>query len=457
MAATTGLTQDPVRELRTSIGGDVIEPVDGEYDAARRLWNGMIDGRPSIIARCSGAADVVRAIAFAREHALPIAVRGGGHGVAGRATCDNGLVIDLSPMRGIRVDPAARTVRAQAGVLWGELDRETQLFGLATTGGAISTTGIAGLTLAGGFGWLMRTHGMTIDNLASVDLVTADGTTLTVSEDENPDLFWGVRGAGANYGVATSFEYRVHPVGPILLGGMVVHPLENAAAALRFYREFSGAAPDEIGSYAGMLTTPDGMKVLALAAAYFGPLEEGEKALQPLRSFGPPLADLFAPTPYVAHQTIFDASFPFGRRDYEKSTFIHALNDAAIDALIDHMERVPSPYSLIIIEHHGGAVRRVPEDATAFRHRAPEYNVTVPGGWEDPSADDENIAWVRNVVHALAPVSTGTYYANYQADLDRDERVEAAWGANYERLAALKAAYDPQNVFRFNHNITPAA
>jgi FAD/FMN-containing dehydrogenase len=417
----------------------------------------MIDRRLSVIARCSGTADVVRAIAFAREHDLPIAVRGGGHGVAGRATVDNGLVIDLSPMRGIRVDPAARTARAQAGVLWGELDRETQLFGLATTGGAISTTGIAGLTLAGGFGWLMRKHGMTIDNLVSVDLVTADANCLTVSEDENADLFWGVRGAGANFGVVTSFEYRLHPVGPIVLGGMVVHPLESGREALRFYREFSGAAPDEIASYAGLLTTPDGMKVVALAAAYWGPLEEGERALAPLRSFGPPVADLFAPTPYVTHQTLFDAAFPAARRDYEKSTFVDALSDEAIDALVEHMERVPSPYSLVIIEHHGGAVRRVPEDATAFRHRAPEYNITVPGGWEDPSADDENIAWVRDVVHALAPVSTGTYYANYQADLDRDERVEAAWGANYERLATLKAAYDPANVFRLNHNVTPAA
>ncbi|HEX2105245.1 MAG TPA: FAD-binding oxidoreductase [Solirubrobacteraceae bacterium] len=457
MAATTGLTPDPVRELRTSIRGDVIEPVDAEYRAARRLWNGMIDRRPSVIARCSGTADVVRAIAFAREHALPIAVRGGGHGVAGRATCDDGLVIDLSPMRGIRIDPAARTVRAQGGVLWGELDRETQLFGLATTGGAVSTTGIAGLTVTGGFGWLMRRHGMVIDNLVSVDLVTADGTCLTVSEDEHADLFWGMRGAGANFGVVTSFEYRLHPVGPIVLGGMVVHPLENATAALRFYREFSGTAPDEVGSHAGMLTTPDGMKVLALAAAYFGPVDDGERALEPLRSFGPPVADLVAPTPYVTHQTLFDASFPAARRDYEKSTFIDALDDAAIDALVEHMEGVPSPYSLIIIEHHGGALRRVPEDATAFRHRAPEYNVTVPGGWEDPSADDENIAWVRDVVHALAPVSTGTYYANYQAELDRDERVEAAWGANYERLATLKVAYDPANVFRFNHNVTPAA
>jgi FAD/FMN-containing dehydrogenase len=434
----------------------VIEPGDGEYETARRLWNGMIDRRPSIIARCSGTADVVRAIAFAREHDLTIAVRGGGHGVAGRATCDDGLVVDLSPMRGIRVDPSARTARAQAGVLWGELDRETQLFGLATTGGAVSTTGIAGLTLAGGFGWLMRKHGMVIDNLLSVDLVTADGRCVTVSENEHADLFWALRGAGANFGVVTSFEYRLHPVGPMLLGGMVVHPLANARAALELYRRFTAEAPDEVASYAGLLTTPDGMKVLALAAAYIGPVEEGEKALEPLRAFGPPVADLFAPTAYVAHQTLFDASFPAGRRDYEKSTFITDLDETAIEALVGGMECAPSPHSLIIVEHHGGAVRRVPEDATAFRHRAPEYNVTVPGGWAEPSDDDANIAWVRDVVHALGPVSTGTYYANYQAELDRAEPVEAAWGANYARLAALKAEYDPANVFRLNHNIVPA-
>jgi len=456
MAATTGLTPDPVRELRTSLRGDVVEPADGDYDAARRLWNAMIDGRPSVIARCSGTADVVRAIAFAREHDLPIAVRGGGHGVAGRATVDDGLVIDLSPMRGIRVDREARTARAQAGVTWGELDRETQHFGLATTGGAVSTTGIAGLTLAGGFGWLMRKHGMVVDNLVSVDLVTADGACLTVSEDEHPDLFWGIRGAGANFGVVTSFEYRLHPVGPTLLGGMVVHPLETAAAALRFYRDFAATAPDEIASYAGLLTTPDGMKVVALVAAYIGPVDDGERALQPLRAFGPPVADLIAPTPYVTLQTTFDASFPAGRRSYEKSTFVTELGDAAIDALVEEARRVPSMASIIIVEHHGGAIRRVAEDATAFRPRAPEYNVTFPAVWDDPAADAENIAWSLQGVRALAPVSTGTYYANYQAELDREERVEAAWGANYERLRALKADYDPANVFRLNHNVIPA-
>jgi FAD/FMN-containing dehydrogenase len=457
MAATTDLAGDPVRELRTSLRGTVLQPEDAAYETARQLWNRMVDRRPGVIARCSGVADVVRAIAFAREYELPIAVRGGGHGIAGRASCDDGLVIDLSPMKGIRVDPAARTVRAQAGVVWGELDRETQVFGLATTGGVVSTTGIAGLTLGGGFGWLMRKHGMSIDNLLSVDLVSADGRCLTASDEDNPDLFWGVRGAGANFGVITSFEYRLHPVGPMLLGGMVLHPLARAAAGLRFYRDFTRDAPEDLTTYALLLTTPDGMPMLALIAMYIGPVEEGEKALRPLRSFAPSAVDLIAPAPYVMHQTLFDAAFPAGRHYYEKSTFIGELSDEAIQALVTQFERVPSPHSGILIEHHGGAIRRVAEDATAFRHRGPEYNMTAPSGWEDPSETESNIDWSRDVVAAIQPVSTGTYYANYQAEVESEERVRAAWGANYDRLVALKATYDPTNVFRLNHNVLPPA
>jgi FAD/FMN-containing dehydrogenase len=457
MAMPTELARDPVQELRTDLRGAVLAQEDAAYDSARRLWNHMIDRRPSVIAQCAGVTDVVRAIAFAQEYELPIAVRGGGHGVAGRATCDDGLVVDMSAMKGIRVDAAGRTVRAQAGALWGELDRETQLFGLATTGGAVSTTGIAGLTLAGGFGWLMRTHGMVVDNLLSVDLVTADGRCLTVSADEHPDLFWGVRGAGANFGVVTSFEYRLHPVGPVLLGGMVLHPLAHAAAGLRFYREFTAGAPDELTTYAVLLTTPDGMPMLALVAVYAGGVEEGERLLAPLRSFGPPAVDLIDRAPYTTHQTIFDAAFPAGRHYYERSAFLDALDDASIEAMVGLFEQVPSPHSGILIEHHGGAVRRVAEDATAFRHRGPEYLMTAPSGWEDPAETDLNVAWSRAVVDALSPASTGTYYANYQADVDSEDHVRAAWGANHERLAALKRVYDPANVFRLNHNVRPAA
>jgi FAD/FMN-containing dehydrogenase len=457
VAATTGLAGDPVQELRTSFRGTVLQPEDSAYETARAIWNRLIDKRPSVIARCTGVADVVRAIAFAREYELPIAIRGGGHGVAGRAVCDDGLVVDLSAMKGIRVDPAGQTVRAQAGVLWGELDRETQVFGLATTGGVVSTTGIAGLTLGGGFGWLMRRHGMTIDSLLSVDLVTAEGRALTASAAENPELFWAVRGAGANFGVVTSFEYRVHPVGPILLGGMVLHPLDRAEAGLRFYRDFTRDAPDELTTYAILLTTPEGMPMLALIAVHAGSLDAAEKALRPLRSFGAPAVDLFAPTPYLMLQTLFDAAFPAGRHYYEKSAFLDDLDDGAIQALVGHFERVPSPYTGLLIEHHGGAIRRVPGDATAFRHRGPEYNLTAPSGWADADDTEANILWSRDVVAALQPAATAAYYTNYDADAVDDGRVRAAFGANYDRLAKIKSTYDPLNVFRHNNNIAPSA
>ena len=455
--STTALAGDPVQELRTSFRGTVLQPEDSTYDTARCIWNRLIDKRPSVIARCTGVADVVSAVAFAREYGLPIAVRGGGHGVAGRAVCDDGLVVDLSPMKGIRVDPRDQTVRAQAGVLWGELDRETQVFGLATTGGVVSTTGIAGLTLGGGFGWLMRKHGMTIDNLLSVDVVTADGRCLTASAEQNPDLFWAIRGAGANFGVVTSFEYRLHPVGPILLGGMVLHPLDRAEAGLRFYREFTRDAPEELTTYALLLTTPEGMPMLALIAVHAGSLNAAENALRPLRSFGAPPVDLFAPTPYLMLQTLFDAGSPSGRHYYEKSIFLDDLDDDGIHALVRHFNRVPSPFTGLVIEHHGGAIRRVPEDATAFRHRGPEYNLAAPSGWADVHDTEANICWSRDVVAALAPVPTGAYYANYDADAVDDVRVRAAFGANYDRLAKIKSTYDPYNLFNNNNNIAPSA
>jgi FAD/FMN-containing dehydrogenase len=457
VVATTGLAGDPVQELRTSFRGSVLEPGDSAYDAARGIWNRLIDKRPSVITRCTGVADVVRAVAFAREYELPISIRGGGHGVAGRAVCDDGLVVDLSAMKGTRVDPRGQTVRAQAGVLWGELDREAQVFGLATTGGVVSTTGIAGLTLGGGFGWLMRKHGMTIDNLLSVDLVTADGRCLTASLDEHPDLFWAVRGAGANFGVVTSFEYRLHPVGPILLGGMVLHPLDRAEAGLRFYREFTRDAPDELTTYAILLTTPEGIPMLALIAVHAGSLEDAENALRPLRSFGAPQIDLFAPTPYLILQTLFDAAFPAGRHYYEKSTFLDDLDDDAIHALVRHFERVPSPYTGLLIEHHGGAIRRIPEEATAFRHRGPEYNLTAPSGWADANDTEANIRWSREIVAALQPAASAAYYTNYDGDAVDDVRARAAFGANYDRLARTKSTYDPLNLFRLNSNIAPSA
>lgn len=441
-------------ELRAQVRG-VLAPGDDGYEAARRIWNGMIDRRPAVIARCAGVADVMAAVRFAREEGLPVAVRGGGHGVAGRAVCDDGIVIDLSPMKGIWVDPAARTARAQAGVLWGEFDRETQAFGLATTGGVVSTTGIAGLTLAGGFGWLMRAFGLTIDNLRAVDLVTADGELLRASEREHPDLFWGIRGAGANFGVVTSFEYQLHRLGPTVIGGMVLHPFEQAGSVLRFYREFTADAPDELTTYAGLLTTPDGVKVAGIVVCYAGSLEAGEAAVRPIRSFGTPVADLIGPIPYVAQQTLFTEAWPAGRHYYEKSCFLRDLGDAAIDMLVDGFARVPSPLSMVIIEQHGGAIRRVPEDGTAFPHRAPEYNLILPASWTDPADTAVNVQWTRELYTAMQPFATEGYYINYMADIESEERARAAYGGNYARLAALKATYDPANLFRLNHNIPP--
>jgi FAD/FMN-containing dehydrogenase len=442
-------------ELRQHVGA-VIAPGEDGYEAARRIWNGMIDRHPAAIVRCTGVADVMAAVRCAREHDLPLAVRGGGHGVAGRAVCDDGIVIDLSPMKGIWVDPAACTARAQAGVLWGEFDRETQAFGLATTGGVVSTTGIAGLTLAGGFGWLMRKHGLTIDNLRAVDLVTAEGELLRASADEHPDLFWAVRGAGANFGVVTSFEYQLHPVGPTVIGGMVLHPFEQAGAVLRFFREVTAGAPDELTTYAGLLTSPEGVKLAAIVVCYAGSLTAGEAAVRPIRAFGAPVADLIGPIPYSAQQTLFNEALPAGRQYYEKSCFLRELSDAAIETLVDGFARVPSPSSMVIIEQHGGAIRRVPEDGTAFPHRAPEYNLILSANWADPADTAVNVQWTRDLYTAIQPFATEGYYINYMAEVESAERARAAYGGNYARLAALKATYDPSNLFRFNHNIPPA-
>ncbi len=453
-AESAVVAQTDLAELRTHVR-DVIVPGEDGYEAARRIWNGMIDRRPAVVARCTGVADVMAAVRFAREQSLPLAVRGGGHGVAGRAVCDDGIVIDLSPMKGIWVDPAARTARAQAGVLWGEFDRETQTFGLATTGGVVSTTGIAGLTLAGGFGWLMRAFGLTIDNLRSVDLVTADGELLRASAHEHPDLFWGVRGAGANFGIVTSFEYQLHPLGPTVIGGMVLHPFEQAGAVLRFFREFTAGAPDELTTYAGLLTSPEGAKLAAIIVCYAGPLAAGEVAVRPIRSFGTPVADLIGPIPYSAQQTLFNDALPAGRHYYEKSCFLRDLSDVAIDTLVDGFARVPSPHSKVVIEQHGGAVRRVPEDGTAFPHRAPEYNLILPASWSDPAETAVNVQWSRDLYTAMQPFAAEGYYINYMAEIESEERARAAYGDNYARLAALKTKYDPTNLFRLNHNIPP--
>ncbi|MFL5761410.1 MAG: FAD-binding oxidoreductase [Thermomicrobiales bacterium] len=448
-----------VAALSTGLRGPVVRPGDDGYDAARHVWNGMIDKRPAVIARCAGVADVLAAVAFARDHDLLLAVRGGGHNIAGTGVCDAGLVLDLSPMKGIRVDPGARAVRAEGGVLWQELDSETQAFGLATTGGFISTTGIAGLTLGGGFGWLMRAHGLACDNLISADVVTADGRLVVASAEENPDLFWGLRGGGGNFGVVTSFAYRLHEVGPEVLAGPLFHPLEAARDGLRFLRDATPTMADALSCAAALLTSPEGVPMLGLVPAYIGPIAEGEAAVQPLRAFGSPLADLVAPLPYRTLQQMFDPAFPSGRRSYWKSSFLRGLDDAAIDIMVEHFARVPSPHSAVFLEQFGGAVSRVGSDETAFSHRTAPFNLIVIAGWDDPAQDAANIAWARDLWMAMQPFAAGGVYVNYLGDA-RDEgagRVRDAYGAaKYDRLTALKATYDPTNLFRVNQNIAPA-
>jgi FAD/FMN-containing dehydrogenase len=451
--------------LRVGVRGPVILPADPGYDEARAIWNGAIDRHPGCIACCTGVADVVAAVGFARERELLVAVRSGGHGVGGHSLCEGGLVIDLSPMKGIRVDPVARTARAEAGVLWGELDRETQLHGLATVGGIVTHTGIAGLTLGGGLGWLMRKHGATVDNLVSVDLVTAEGDVLTASEDENPDLFWGVRGGGGNFGIATSFEYRLHLVGPSVLAGPIFHALEDAPEVLRFYREFVAAAPDELTTIFELEMAPPlpflpedvhGKPIVMIGACYAGAAEDGIEVVRTLKEFGNPIADKLEPKPYTALQSMFDPFVPHGWHRYWKSVELPPLTDAAIDTLVEHASAQTSPKSYCIVFQLGGALARVGEDETAFSQRDAAHNVNINAVWtEDDSDGDRHVAWARDYFSALQPHAGEHVYVNFLGDEGAD-RVRQAYGERqYERLAALKRAYDPTNFFRLNQNIEP--
>jgi FAD/FMN-containing dehydrogenase len=450
------LDRPGVDAFRAQLRGEVLRPGDPGYDEARRVWNGMVDKRPALIARCAGVDDVAAAVRFGREQGLPISIRGGGHNVAGLAVSDGGLMIDCAPMKGIAVDPAARTARVQPGVLWGEFDAAAQAHGLATVGGVVPTTGVAGLTLGGGQGWLTGKHGLSVDNLLAAEVVTAAGERVRASEDEHADLFWALRGAGANFGVVTAFEFRLHPVGPTVLGGMVIHPLPRAREVLRFYREFAAAQPDELTTYAALLTAPDGAPVVALVCCYAGPLEAGERAVAGLRRFGPPAVDTIGPLPYLAVQGIFGEGVPAGRRNYWKSTLLDRIADEAIEALAEFAARVPSPFSAIAIADTHGAFGRVAPDATAYAHRHLPFDLVLLAGWSDPADDGANVAWTRQLYEAVRPFAPAGVYVN---DLDGDEgrgRVRDAYGANYDRLAILKARWDPANVFRANHNIAPA-
>lgn len=444
--------------LRAGLAGRLIQPGDPGYDEARRVHNGLVDKRPRIIARCRGVADVVDAIRLARELGLEVAVRGGGHNVAGRAMVDDGLVIDLSAMKGIHVDARTRTARAQGGVVWGELDRETQLHGLATTGGIVSTTGIAGLTLGGGLGWLMGRHGLAVDNVLSADLVAADGRVLHAAADENPDLFWGLRGGGGNLGVAVSFEYRLHPVGPTVTGGLIAHPLSAGRELLRVFREVTASAPDELAMDAALLTAPDGStRLAAVATCHCGSPRDGEAALRPIRSFGSPIMDTVGAIPYTAVNSMLDAMYPRGALNYWKSHFLAELADEALDAMLGAFARCPSPMSNIVIEHLHGAATRVPVADTAFAMRSPGYNVLVLSQWTDPAQSEDNIAWARETYAALQPFCAGPRYVNYLDRDDTEAAVAAAYGPNHPRLSEIKARYDPENFFHLNHNVRPLA
>ena len=452
------LEHPAVAAFRTSLRGALVDRNDPAYDEARRIWNGMIDRHPALIARCVGAADVIRSVQFARERNLPLAVRGGGHNVAGNAACDDGVVIDLSPMKGIRVDPVRSTVRAEGGVKWGELDRETQAFGMATTGGIVSTTGIGGLTLGGGIGWLARSFGLASDNLLSVDLVTADGRLLIVSPAEHAELFWGLRGGGGNFGVATSLEFRLHPVGQVL-AGLLIHPFTAARDLLRFYRDFTAGTPPELTCYAVLTSSPEGAPVAAVAVCYNGTPEAGERALRPLRSFGSPLVDGISAMPYTGAQTMLDAAYPPGLFNYWKSSFLSELSDAAIDVMVALCAERPTPICHMAIEELGGAVSAMGGDATAFAQRDQRYNFLCLGMCGDRREADACVRWARRFWEEMQPFSSGGVYVNYLGEESEEgaDRVRAAYGpAKYERLAALKAKYDPTNLFRLNQNIRPA-
>ncbi len=455
--------------LESRLGGKVVGPDDDRYDAARRVWNGMIDRRPRWIVRCDGAADVIDAVNFSRVHQLMVAVRGGGHNVAGSAVCDDGLVIDLSPMKKIDVDPIARTVRAQGGVTWGELDRETQAFGLAAPGGVVSTTGIAGLTLGGGVGWLRRKYGLSCDNLISVDIVTADGALRTASATENSDLFWGIRGGGGNFGVVISFEFQLHPVGPEVMFAGALYPLEQARTVVPCWRDFIRAAPEEVSSQAVFWSVPAvdafpphtrGAPVVALVAMHCGSPAEGQRALQPLREFGEPLIDLSGVMPFVQVQQLYDPFLPAGAFNYYwKSLELNGLDDQVLEAVITAAESRPSPHTLLPIWHHGGAMNRPSARDSAYGDRSAEFLLSIDSTWSDPADNEKNIRWTRALWNDMHRFSSGSLYLNFAGFGEEGQAlVQAAYGRdNYERLVALKNKFDPANLFRLNQNILPTA
>lgn len=448
------LSDAVITEFRGRLRGELLGASDSGYDEGRSIWNAMHDKRPALLVRCAGASDVIAAVNFARVRNIPVAVRGGGHNVSGSGSCDGGIQLDMSRLKGIRLDPDHRKASVEPGVTWGEFDREAQAFGLATTGGICSQTGVAGVTLGGGFGWLMRKHGLALDNLLSLDVVTADGQLRRASLTENSDLFFGLRGAHSNLGIVTALEYRLHPVGPTVLAGMVLHSIERGKDVLRFYRDYTSGAPEELSASAALLKSPDGSPMVAILACYVGPAEAGEKVVEPLRVFGPPVMDLLKPMSYVSAQSMIDQSFPHGRFNYWKSNLLRVLSDEVIDALVDGYRGATSPYSSVLVEHLGGAVSRVAREETAFPHRTASYDVVIMPMWTTAAESESHIRWADDLSRAIQPFSSGGVYVNYLSN-EGEERVRAAYGANFPRLVTLKSKYDPTNLFCCNQNIKP--
>jgi FAD/FMN-containing dehydrogenase len=462
-ASSATITSDKVAALRSRLRGTVALPGEDGYDAARSIWNAMIDRRPSLVVRCLGAADVINAVTLARDEKLLVAIRSGGHNIAGNAVCDGGLLIDLSLMKSVHVDPASRTARVEPGATLADFDKEAQGFALATPLGINSTTGVAGLTLGGGFGWTTRKFGLTVDNLISADVVTADARLLRASDNENQDLFWALRGGGGNFGVVTSFEFKLHPLGPEVLSGLIVHPFDKAGELLPEYRRIAKEAPEELTTWIVMRKAPPlpflpaewhGKEVLIFAACYSGDMKEGEKAMKGLRALGKPIVDVISPHPFTGWQAAFDPLLTPGARNYWKSHDFADLSDAAIKVILDAVRTLPSPECEVFIAHVGGAMARVAPNATAWPNRNAHFIMNVHTRWRDRAQDQACVAWARRLFDAAAPFASGSVYVNFMPD-DEEDRVENAYGPNYRRLAEIKRRYDPHNLFRMNQNIRP--
>ena len=462
--STLNFSEEELENLQQSLRGEICLPDEAGYDEARTLWNAMIERRPGMVIRCHGASDVIQAVKFAGQHQLLVSVRGGGHNIAGKGSCDDGLMIDLSPMKSVRVDPQSKTARVEPAATLGDFDKEAQAFGLATPVGINSTTGVAGLTLGGGFGWMSRKYGLTIDNLLGADIVTAEGQLLHVSESENSDLFWAIRGGSGNFGVVTSFEFKLHAIGNEVLSGLVVHPFDQAPELLGKYREYVKSLPDEMTCWVVLRKAPPlpflpeewhGKEVMIIASCYTGDMAEGERVMAPMRAWGEPIADVISPHPFVGWQAAFDPLLTEGARNYWKSHDFDALSDGALDSIVDYAARLPTPETEIFIAHLGGAINRIAVDATAYPHRSTEFVLNVHTRWREASDDQKCVTWARQFFDETAEFANGGVYVNFMPD-DEAARTDGAFGSNFDRLANIKASYDPDNLFRVNQNILPA-